>query len=108
MTEDLTNIKLSWPQSEILRSTAKRKIIVAGRRLGKSYIAVILMLLYALREPNRNIQYLAPTFDQAKSIAWQLLLALAPEPSILRSYKTDLRVVFKNGSSIRLRGGLEC
>jgi len=104
VTEDLTSITLSWPQSEILRATAKRKIIVAGRRLGKSYIAVVLMLLYALREPNRNIQYLAPTFDQAKSIAWLLLLQLTPENAIRRSYKTDLRVVLTNGSSIRLRG----
>ena len=72
--------------------------------MGKSYVAVTLLLLYALNNSNRNCQYVAPTFDQAKSIAWQLLLALAPEDAISRSYKTDLRVVLKNGSSIRLRG----
>ena len=68
-------------QLQIMKSLAKFRIAVAHRRFGKTYVALaelILDGLNALRDDKDKVvmAYIAPTFGQAKRIAWEALKKL--------------------------------
>ncbi len=77
MTE--LNVSLHPGQAAIYNSDARLKVVVAGRRFGKSYYAARALGLAALQTTARNgkpvqkdagVYYIAPTFDQAKRVMW--------------------------------------
>ena len=49
------------------------KVLVAGRRSGKSFLSVAFLIKEALKGPNRLAFYVAPTIGQARTVAWSLL-----------------------------------
>ena len=78
------DFKLHDSQLDIFADPARFKVVAAGRRFGKSYLACITMLCNALQNTNdagydiedKEVYYVAPTFDQAKKIMWPLLKRL--------------------------------
>ena len=62
-------------QKLIVESNARFKVIRAGRRSGKSTVAVEMMLFKAMSKKNRNIFYISPTQKQSRSIIWELMKA---------------------------------
>jgi hypothetical protein len=48
------------------------RVLVAGRRFGKSYLACIELLKAALERPGETFFYCAPTYRMAKDIAWKM------------------------------------
>lgn len=60
-------------QKEIVSSTARFRVIRAGRRSGKSSVEVEVMLFKAVTGNDRNVFYIAPTQKQARSIIWEAL-----------------------------------
>lgn len=60
-------------QKAIASSTARFKVIRAGRRSGKSSVEVEVMLFKAVNGADRNVFYIAPTQVQARSIIWEAL-----------------------------------
>lgn len=103
MTE-VTRLRLSKPQSRVYRSGARFRVVVAGRRFGKTFLALV-YLLQAAGEPGSICWYIAPTYRQAKQIAWKLLKRLlALNLDGLKVNETDLTIEFQNGSEISLRG----
>jgi phage terminase large subunit len=93
------------PGQLVVSSDSTRfKVIVAGRRWGKTYLAIRELARIA-REPNRRVFYIAPTYRQAKQIVWdQLKWRLQDLRWTDRINESDLTVVLKNGSKISLRG----
>jgi len=75
------DFNLHKKQMEIFTSEARFKVCAAGRRAGKSYLSAVLLLLKALEETNsfgidlkgKEVFYIAPTFQQAKDIMWNVL-----------------------------------
>jgi hypothetical protein len=65
-------IRLRSPQMKVFTCEKRFRVLVAGRRFGKTYLA-LLELLRAACAPNRMVWYLAPTYKQAKRIAWNRL-----------------------------------
>ena len=65
-------ITLTKPQLKVSTSKARFRVLISGRRFGKTYLAVTEMMKYA-SQPNRRIWYVAPTFKMAKEIVWELL-----------------------------------
>ena len=65
-------ISLTKPQLQVSQSKARFRILISGRRFGKTYLAVTEMMKYA-SQPNRKIWYVAPTFKMAKEIVWGTL-----------------------------------
>ncbi len=65
-------ITLTKPQLKVSQSKARFRILISGRRFGKTYLAVTEMMKYA-SQPNRKIWYVAPTFKMAKEIVWGTL-----------------------------------
>ena len=59
-------------QAEVSASQARFRVVIAGRRWGKTYLA-IRELARVCRHPNRRAFYVAPTYRQAKQIVWDQL-----------------------------------
>ncbi len=95
---------LNAGQREVSRDPARFKVVIAGRRWGKTFMAIRELARIA-REPGRRVFYVAPTYRQAKQIVWdQLKWQLQDLRWIDRINESDLTVVLKNGSRISLRG----
>jgi len=98
------NINLRWAQGEVFNSEKRFRVLVAGRRFGKSYLSCIELLRGAIDKPGETFFYCAPTYRMAKDIAWKALKKLVPKVWIESKNETDLRLDLINGSSIELKG----
>lgn len=80
--------------------------LVVHRRGGKTYAVINDMVVRALRTKKKNWRggYIAPYLQQAKDAAWQPLMEAVAEMPGVKISKSDLSVVFPNGSRIRLYG----
>jgi len=76
------------------------------RRFGKTVCAINELVAGALTCPlNRpRFHYIAPTYKQAKSIAWDYLKEFTRVIPNMRYMETELRADFPNGSRIQLVG----
>ncbi|MEI6207312.1 MAG: terminase family protein [Desulfuromonadales bacterium] len=95
---------LTKAQSRIFRDDSRFKVVVAGRRFGKTVLALCTLLYKASLKPNAICWYTAPTYRQAKQISWSMLQKMAPADHIVGKNETDLSMTFRNGSTISLRG----
>jgi hypothetical protein len=80
------------------------KVIVAGRRWGKTTLAIWSLIVHASGGRNRRCYYIAPTYSQAKSIAWAVLKRLLPPEACTRINEGELLLELRNGSVIQLHG----
>ena len=60
-------------QQDIVRSSARFRSVRAGRRSGKSSVAIEIMLYESMSKKGSNIFYVAPTQIQARKIIWEAL-----------------------------------
>jgi hypothetical protein len=97
-------LRLSEAQGEVHNSPARFRVLVAGRRFGKTQLALVELLQAACNDPGRVCCYLAPSYRQAKRIAWERLKAMALALPRIHILETDLTLRLPNGSSISLRG----
>lgn len=98
------NIVLHENQRVIDKSEARFKVIKAGKRFGKTKWAVYACVREAARRLGSTIWYVAPTYRQAKSIAWKDLLNVCPRELVKRKLESELMVELYNGSRIYLIG----
>ena len=95
---------LSAPQRQIVAAPQRFKVACCGRRFGKTTLAIWLMIREA-SQPNREIFYIAPTYRQAKMIAWKKLKnKLLDLRWVKKINETELSIVLKNDSVISLKG----
>ena len=95
---------LSTAQAEIVASPHRFKVVVAGRRFGKTHLAIRELCFHA-KEPDREIWYVAPTYKQAKMIAFKSLRKrLLQLRWVSKINETNLSFELKNGSTISLKG----
>ena len=99
-----SDISLRWAQGQVFNSDKRFRVLVAGRRFGKSYLSCIELLRGAIAKPGETFFYCAPTYRMAKDIAWKALKKLVPKVWILNKNESDLRLDLVNGSSIELKG----
>jgi hypothetical protein len=91
-------------QQQVANDTHRFRVIIAGRRWGKTFLS-IRALARAAREPDRRIFYVAPTYRMAKQIVWdQLKYRLMDLNWVARVNESDLTISLINGSRISLRG----
>ena len=72
-------VKLHAKQLEIFNDTSRFKVVSAGRRFGKSRLAAWVLIIEALKSTEKDVFYVAPTFQQAKDIPWSLLKEIGSE-----------------------------
>lgn len=90
-------------QSKVHLAKARFKIIAAGRRSGKTTLAVNELIVSALLHKG-SYWYVAPTYKQAKMIAWKLIKQYLPRQLISKDNETELIFHLVNGSEISLKG----
>lgn len=98
-------------QLRVWQSPARYKVVVAGRRFGKTYYSVVSSLINISMMTNKHgkdlslkpIYYIAPTYGQAKNDTWNLWKKLG-EGLIERAYEKDLILRAYNGREIHLFG----
>ena len=100
----LNEVNLRYAQGEVFNSEKRFRVLVAGRRFGKSYLSCIELLRGAINRPGEVYFYCAPTYRMAKDIAWKELKRLTPKTWIKAKNEPDLRIALINGSSIELKG----
>ena len=97
-------LSLRHAQGEVFNSDARFRVLVAGRRFGKSYLACIELLRGAIASPGETFFYCAPTYRMAKDIAWKVMKRIVPAAWIKSKNETDLKLELVNGSTIELKG----
>lgn len=93
-------------QATIAKDKHRFRVINCGRRAGKTTLAVEEIKGFALAREAR-ICYIAPTYQQARDIAWQMLVKeLKPIIKKVNESRLELEVLNKDGKSslIQLRG----
>ena len=63
-------MNLSIPQQNIFDSVARFRTVSAGRRFGKTFLAMFEIAKIA-RLPNKRIFYVAPSYRMGKQIIWE-------------------------------------
>jgi hypothetical protein len=96
-------IKLKSPQWQIFRNDRRFRVVVAGRRFGKTFLASV-ELCRAAWGPGRLAWYAAPTYKQGKRIAWKALKKMTQPYWASPPNETDLRIELTSGGTICLRG----
>ena len=110
MTTEL-NFTLHPAQQEIFKSPKRFKVVGAGRRFGKSYLARVKLIVEALKSKNeygydltdKACYYIAPTFNQAKDIMWQSLKQMAA-PITKKIRENECILTLSNDRQIHLKG----
>jgi hypothetical protein len=92
------------PHYSVLSNLARFIVLVAGRRWGKTWLALWKMLLHATDKPAQLSYFIAPTLKQAREIAWQPLQQMLPPQFVRRIRHSHLEIQLTNGSIIRLCG----
>ena len=96
-------IKLNQWQITVANDPHRFKVICAGRRSGKSVLARLSLLRWAVTNP--GYYYLvSPTYRQAKSIHWEEMRKEIPHQWVAKTDETELSFTLKNGSVIALHG----
>ena len=76
----------------VFKSKTRFRVLVAGRRFGKSYLSCIELLRAAINRPGEVYFYCAPTYRMAKDIAWKTLKSLVPQPWVRSKNESDLKI----------------
>jgi hypothetical protein len=84
--------------------SSRFRVVVAGRRFGKTHLATWELAKAALSGKEKNCWYVAPTYKAAKEIAWDMLQKILPEEYISKKNESSLAITLRNGSVIALKG----
>lgn len=90
-------------QMEVYKSPHRFKVVVAGRRWGKTQLAKTSLIKYA-RKKKRLIWYVAPSYRMAKQIMWPELVEAVPRAWVKKYNETVLTITLVNGTKIELKG----
>jgi hypothetical protein len=96
------------PQWQIHRALGKARfgVVVCHRRMGKTVLAVNQLIRGALTcsKERPRYGYLAPTYTQGKSTAWDYFKKYADPVPGRKVNESELRVDFPNGGQVRIYG----
>lgn len=90
-------------QMEVFKTKARFKVVVAGRRWGKTQLAKSAIVKEA-RIAKRLIWYVAPTYRMAKDILWEELVSSIPRKWVRKINEAVLTIRLVNGTTIMLKG----
>ncbi|HEX7361516.1 MAG TPA: terminase family protein [Bryobacteraceae bacterium] len=96
--------RLKRAQWQVFTCPKRFRVLVAGRRFGKTHLALYELLRAAWEKPDTLAWYVAPSYRQAKRIAWSRLKELVRHDSAHTISETDLSIHFQGAGSIALRG----
>jgi hypothetical protein len=98
-------ITLTKPQHTVSNSKRRFRVLVSGRRFGKTFLCITEMMKYATKV-KQNIWYVAPTFKMAREIVWSKLKQMLLDfkwVDVINESNLSIRIK-KTGSIISLKG----
>jgi hypothetical protein len=88
-----------------LHDSKKRwNVIVAHRRAGKTIATINHLIRDAIQTPQSRFAFIAPTYKQAKNIAWDYLKYYSQAIPNIKINESELRIDYPNESRITLYG----
>lgn len=94
---------LSGPQLQIANSTARFRVVAAGRRGGKTFLMRREMCQTA-RHPEQKVWYVAPTYRMGTDLMWEPLVEKLDRLRWIRKVNNQsLTVVLRSGSTISIK-----
>lgn len=94
---------LSQPQQLVADCPIRFRVVVAGRRVGKTHLAIRELCKFA-RQPNQNVWYLTNSRQQAKNLVWaKLKKKLKYLRWIKDTNESELSITLVNNSKISLK-----
>jgi PBSX family phage terminase large subunit len=94
-------VRLHPKQREIVQSKDRFRVLLAGRRFGKTVLAVEELAFNALTIKKARVCYIAPTYQSARDIAWDMLKnRLTGIEAKINDSRLEIEI---NGSRIMLR-----
>jgi len=97
-------LTLRRAQLRVYRCPARFVVWVAGRRSGKTRVALAKLVVKASEKAGSLNYYIGPTYTQAKKIIWRTLKRHTPREYILGVNESELSMELVNGSIIQLLG----
>jgi len=93
-------------QREVHNSLKRFNVLVCHRRFGKSVLAINQLIKTAIEKGMRKCAFIAPTYRQGKSIAWEYLKIYTKPLMYLGGSKneTELKIELFNGSTLQIFG----
>lgn len=95
--------KLHRGQMEVYKDNTRFQVVVAGRRWGKTQLALSRLIKKAAKARSK-VWYVAPTYGMAREIMWSELKAQLPRSWVNKYNETLLKCTLINGSEISLKG----
>ena len=108
-------VSLHPRQEEIFYSDARFKVVAAGRRFGKTYLAAVMLLIETARnEKTRSdgvtvslaleeVFYIGPIFQTTKDNIWQVLITLGGS-LIEKKWENTGEMLLVNGRRMKIKG----
>lgn len=103
MKEEKQVVLNNW-QSKVWIDEHRYVVIDVGRRGGKSTLSALKIATFAQTHPNSVIYYVSPTYQQSKSIMWEMLKSFLPAHWIKSMKEWELKIELTNGCRIELKG----
>jgi hypothetical protein len=101
---DALRLVLHRDQAEVWKDARRFRVVVAGRRWGKTQLARVELVHRALQSSGR-FWYVAPTLKAAKDMFWTALKdAIDPSWLSCSPNESELRIDLRTGAEIRLFG----
>lgn len=95
---------LSKAQDQVAKDPTRFRVVVAGRRFGKTHLS-IRELCYHAKEPGKEVWYVTPTYKMARQIVWKKLKNKLQDLNwVAKTNETELTIQLINGSTIALKG----
>ena len=96
---------LSEPQKQVCLSNKRFRVLVTGRRFGKTHLCLTEILRKARFADNGKIFYVSPTYRMSKEIMWKQLKKKVKELRWVKYInETELTLVLINNCQISLKG----
>ncbi len=103
MASAVTTLRIHRGQREVLSDPRRFRVVVAGRRWGKTVTAKVAIIKRS-RMPKQIIWYVAPTYRMARGIMWSEIQESIPPALIKRKHETLMLIELINGTIIELKG----
>jgi PBSX family phage terminase large subunit len=95
---------LSQAQQNIATADKRFRVLISGRRFGKTHLAIREMCK-AASQPNQKVWYVSPSYRMSKQIVWQQLKKKLIELKWAKKVnESEMNIWLVNGSEISLKG----
>ncbi len=105
--ESKPKLRLHKRQYQVFNSPKRFRVLVAGRRFGKSELAIAELVNAALAFPNRLVWYVCPSEKLSKRIIWRRLKNITRHLWSQKPLESERRIDLTNGSAILVKGAFD-